>query len=105
MVRFVLQDAIENVHAYLVFRNAFPDGCAALTATRAALDNAALVRSPGAADIYNRLRSDEEYLLNMSVIVSITSLVRASLTFLIAACPYTDYPKWHQGALWCYGCG
>jgi hypothetical protein len=95
MVRFVLQDTIENVHAYLVLHYAFPNAGVTLTATRGALDAAAVARSPGAADIYNHLRSDKEYFLNMSVIVSITSLARVSLTFLIATCSDTNYSKWH----------
>jgi len=68
MVRLVLQDAIENVHMYLVFYHAFPDASVALAKTRDALTRAARARSPGAMAIHNRLLSDEEYLLNMSVI-------------------------------------
>jgi hypothetical protein len=72
IVRVVLQDAIERVHAHLLFYHAFPDPSAALASTRGALVDAAKARFPGAAVIRERLQSDEEYMLNMSVIVSIT---------------------------------
>ena len=101
MVRLVLQDALENVHAFLAFRHAFPDPSVAVSNTRAALVNAAHVRFPGAAVIHSRLLSDEEYFLNMSVIVSTRYLVMTYLTFLIAASSDSNYPKWHQGALQC----
>jgi len=71
IVHVVLQEAIENVHANLVFHHAFPDAGAALAGTRAALINAAMARFPSTADLHNRLLSDEEYMANMIVIVSI----------------------------------
>jgi hypothetical protein len=97
MVCLVLQDAIDHVHVYLAFRHAFPDSGVAVACTRA--------RFPGAAGIHNRLISDEEYFLNMSVIVSIRYLAMTSLTYLIAACTDSNYSKWHQGALQRYGRG
>lgn len=72
MVRLVLQDAIENVHVYLVLHHAFPDSSVVLEGARAALRKATKGRLPDSAGILNRLRFDEEYFLNMSVIVSIT---------------------------------
>ena len=105
MVRLVLQDAIENVHAFLAFRHAFPDSHVVYSCTKAALVNAAHAHFPGAAVIHNRLLSDEEYFLNMGVIVSTRNLVTTYLTFLIAASSDSDHPKWYQGALQCYGCG
>ena len=71
IVRVVLQDAIENVHAYMVFRHGFPDAGAALAGTRAALVNAATAHFPSTAVLHNRLLSDEEYMANMVIIVSI----------------------------------
>jgi hypothetical protein len=106
MVRHVLQDAIEYIHLYLMIHHSFPRSGAAVEGTRAALVKASRSRLPGAAGILNRILYDEEYFLNMSVIVSITSRrVVASLTFLIAACSNPNYSKWHQGALRPYGCG
>jgi hypothetical protein len=72
LVRVVLQDAIENVLSLLVSIHAFPDPDAAIEFTRTALKDAAEARLPGAVAIFNRLLADEEYFLNMSVIVSIS---------------------------------
>jgi len=72
LVRMVLQDAIENMHVNLLFHHSFPNATIALASTKAALEDAAKARLPRTAAILNRLRSDVEYLANMSVIVSLT---------------------------------
>jgi len=74
LIRMVLQDAISNVHANLVFGHAFPDAGVAFASTRAAVVNAAMGRFPSAGTIHNCLLSDMEYLSNMIVIVSILAL-------------------------------
>jgi hypothetical protein len=93
IVRLVLQDAIENMHAFLLFRHAFPDPDLVVEGAKAALTRAARARFPGAARVHERLLSDEEYILNMTVIVSPSYLSMASLTFLIASCSDPDHPK------------
>ena len=93
IVRLVLQDAIENVHAFLLFRNAYPSPGLVVTSAKGALVNAAKARFPGAAHVHNRLVSDEEYFLNMSVIVSSTYFAMALLTCLIAPCSDPDHLK------------
>lgn len=81
IVRMVLQDAIENMHAFLVFRSAFPDPNLVAEGAKAALMKAARGRFPGASPVHDRLISDEEYNQNMTVIVSGTFIAMASLTF------------------------
>ncbi|KAN0109460.1 hypothetical protein V8E52_009254 [Russula decolorans] len=68
IVRLVLQDAIENMHAFLLFRHAFPDPDLVVEGAKAALTRAARARFPGAARVHERLLSDEEYILNMTII-------------------------------------
>ncbi|KAN0118798.1 hypothetical protein V8E52_004909 [Russula decolorans] len=68
IVQLVLQDAIENMHAFLLFRHAFPDPDLVVEGAKAALTRAARARFPGAARVHERLLSDEEYILNMTVI-------------------------------------
>ena len=80
IVRLVIQDAIENVHAFMLFRNAYPNPALVVSSAKAALVNAATARLPGAAHVHQCLVSDEEYFLNMSVIVSYTYLAMSSLT-------------------------
>jgi len=104
LMRAVLQDAIDNVHGNLLFQDSFPKPDAAGASTRAALVNAARSCFPHTAAIYNRLLSDEEYMANMSVIVSIAYPTIALLTFLIATGSDPYYPKGHQGALQRYCC-
>jgi hypothetical protein len=105
MVRIVLQDAIENVHLHLVFRHAFPTAPDLVNSTRLALVDAARECSPRTAVIHERLLVDEEYLEDMSFIVSITFVAMTFLIFLIAACLDPNYPEGYQGALQQYGHG
>jgi hypothetical protein len=93
IVRLVLQDAIENMHVFLLFRHAFPDPNLVVEGAKAALTRAARAHFPGAARVHERLLSDKEYILNMTVIVSPSYLSMASLTFLIASCSDPDHPK------------
>lgn len=102
IVRIVLQDAIENVHAHLLIHDSYPNAAVMTQCMRGALVSAARGRFPGAAAIHNRLLIDEEYLANMSVIVSMAYRMMASLILLVATCSDPNYPKQHQGALqWC----
>jgi hypothetical protein len=68
IVRLVLQDAIKNMHAFLLFRHAFPNPDLVVEGAKAALTRAARARFPGVARVHERLLSDEEYILNMTVI-------------------------------------
>jgi len=71
LVRAVIQEAIENLRAALLFTNAFPDICVALTLIQDCLLNAADHHKPGATDILERLKCDQDYLLKITPVVSL----------------------------------
>ncbi|KAH9038023.1 hypothetical protein EDB83DRAFT_2524601 [Lactarius deliciosus] len=61
-VRNVVQEAIENLRASLLFNNAFPTAPIAFAFTKESLITAAEKFKPGATHIQCRLQQDEEYL-------------------------------------------
>ena len=61
----VLQYAIENVHANLVFHNAFPNAGTTVARTRAALVNATIVCFPSVVTIHQHLMSNKQYMENI----------------------------------------
>ena len=70
LVRAVIQEAIENLRAGLLFTNAFPDVCATLTLIQDCLLTAANHHKPGATDILERLQHDQDYMLKITPVVS-----------------------------------
>ncbi|KAN0141184.1 hypothetical protein V8E53_000940 [Lactarius tabidus] len=76
IVRAVIQEAIENLRAALLFTNAFPDVCSALTLIKDCLFTAALCLKPGASEVLHRLTNDQDYLLR------ITPLPRARICLI-----------------------
>lgn len=100
----ILQDAIENIHLYLIICHSFSHSDAANKGTRAALIKAARGCLLGAIRILNCILYNEKYFLNISIIVSITIAVVASLIFSIATCSNPNYLKWYQKALQHYEC-
>jgi hypothetical protein len=62
----VIQEAIENLRAALLFTNAFPDICSALTLIKDCLFTAALRLKPGASEVLDRLTHDQDYLLKIT---------------------------------------
>jgi hypothetical protein len=80
IVRAVIQEAIENLRAALLFANAFPDVCSALTLIKDCLFTAALHLKPGATEMLDRLTRDQEYLLKITPLVSVHEVDVTSLT-------------------------
>lgn len=76
LVRSIIQDAIENLWAALLFNNAFPDVCLALSLIKDCLFTAADLHKPAATDILERLKRDGDYLLK------ITPLPRARICLI-----------------------
>jgi hypothetical protein len=72
IVRMVIQEAIENLRASLLFIDAFPDSNCALKFIQDGLFTAAKRQCPAAADVLKRLQDDEEY---MSAIIPLVSFV------------------------------
>ncbi|KAH8978402.1 hypothetical protein EDB86DRAFT_2836832 [Lactarius hatsudake] len=62
LVRNVVQEAIENLQASLLFNNAFPTAPIAFAFTKESLITAAEKFKPGTTHIQRRLQQDEEYL-------------------------------------------
>ena len=67
-LRGVVQDAVENVRASLLFDNAFPDAFVVSLSVRGALLSAA--NTPRALNIRDRLAGDDEYLNKLIRLVS-----------------------------------
>jgi hypothetical protein len=70
VMRTVIQDAFENVHASLLFNCAFPDASVIPSIIRDGLVAAAWSNVPRASNIHGRLLVDEEYIAKMSRLVS-----------------------------------
>ena len=69
LVRTVIQDAIKNLQAALLFNNAFPDVCLAFTLIKDSLLTAANRLKPGGKDILEQLECDKDYLLKIMPLV------------------------------------
>ena len=82
LVRTVIQDAIENLCAALLFTNAFPGVCVALTLIKDCLFTAADNHKPGAKSILERLTRDQEYLSTVTPLVSLIDFEIIPLTML-----------------------
>jgi len=70
LVRVVIQDSFDILHASLHFTDAFPKASVALQFVRDALLRSALNHMPGAGRIYQRLLHDKEYLWKIIPLVS-----------------------------------
>ncbi len=70
-VRTIIQDAFENIRAFLLFDHSFPDAVSIPTVVRRCLISAAAEsRNPRAPDILARLTQDDEYMDRLSRLVS-----------------------------------
>ena len=69
IIHSIIQDAFENTRVYLMFSNAFPDAIIIPLITRDALV-AAAKRCQSTSRIYQRLLNDEQYVIDMSPLVS-----------------------------------
>jgi hypothetical protein len=84
IVRAIIQDAIENLRAAMLFNNAFPDICIALGLIKDCLLTAANHLRPGAKEVLERLEQDHDYMLKITPLVlfffnfEITSLTALS---------------------------
>ncbi|KAI9431395.1 hypothetical protein H4582DRAFT_2062778 [Lactarius indigo] len=65
LVRGIVQDAIENLRASLLFNNAFPDVTVAFAFTRDALLTATESHGHGGGIVRRRLQVDDEYLTKL----------------------------------------
>ncbi|KAF8258873.1 hypothetical protein EI94DRAFT_1707602 [Lactarius quietus] len=66
IIRTVIQEAIDNLRAALLFNTAFPDVCFALDMIKDCLLNAANHLKPGATEILNQLENDQHYLMKIT---------------------------------------
>ncbi len=82
LVCAVIQDAIKNLRAALLFTNAFPDVCVALTLIKDCLFTAADNHKPGAKSILERLTRDQEYLSTVTPLVSLIAFEIIPLTMI-----------------------
>jgi hypothetical protein len=69
LVRLVIQDAIENIRASIIFTNAFPDAALSIMFAKSALMSAAKGQLPATQDIYSRLMRDDDYLSSIIPVV------------------------------------
>ena len=72
IVCMVIQEAIDNLRASLLFVDAFPPASCALKFIHDALITAAESQSPAAADVLKRLQEDKEYMAAMAPLVRVT---------------------------------
>ena len=70
IVHTIIQDAIDNLCAAMLFTNAFPDVCVALGLIKDCLLTAANCLKPGAKEVYERLKQDEEYMMKIIPLAS-----------------------------------
>ena len=69
----IMQDAFENVRAYLLFDHSFPDAISIPVAIRTCLLSATMESlNPRAVDIHGRLTKDFEYMDRLSYLVSVS---------------------------------
>ncbi|KAF8257639.1 hypothetical protein EI94DRAFT_1817265 [Lactarius quietus] len=66
IVRAIIQEAIDNLQAALLFNNAFPDVCFALDLIKDCLLNAANHLKPGSTEILNQLENDQQYIMKLT---------------------------------------
>ena len=78
IIHSIIQDAIDNLPASLLVRNAFPDAIVAFAFTKDALRLAA-ERSdkPGASTVQARLQDDDKYVAKLVSLVSATNSATA----------------------------
>jgi hypothetical protein len=70
IIRTIIQDAIDNLRASLLVRNAFPDAIIAFSFTKDALRLAAeRCDKPGATSVQARLQDDDEYVAKLVTLV------------------------------------
>ncbi|KAH9173191.1 hypothetical protein EDB89DRAFT_2068943 [Lactarius sanguifluus] len=65
LIRVIVQDAIENLHASILFHNAFPDATVAFAFTQDALIAATGNHGHGGGIVRRRLQVDDEYLTKL----------------------------------------
>lgn len=70
IIRAIVQDSIETLRAFLLFRNAFPDATVSFSFAREALRLAAEAHQPGGSLVQQRLNDDHEYATKLISLVS-----------------------------------
>ena len=70
LMRLVIQTTFENVRAFLVFQNGFPDAIEGIEFVKSALIAAGKYHQPNSCFILQRLVSDEGYMEKMTRLVS-----------------------------------
>ncbi|KAH8980460.1 hypothetical protein EDB92DRAFT_1974433 [Lactarius akahatsu] len=78
VIRTIVQKAIENLRATLIFQDAFPDGSVAFAFSKDALSAAAVSHKLGRAIVQHRLEVDDEY------VAKLVSLPRARIPLIRA---------------------
>ncbi|KAN0126122.1 hypothetical protein V8E53_015374 [Lactarius tabidus] len=68
IVRSVIVEGIERLRAAMLFNDAFPDVCSALTLIKDCLLTAATYLLPGATDVLERFNNDADYLSKVTLL-------------------------------------
>jgi hypothetical protein len=84
----VIVEAIENLCMAMLFTDAFPDVCLALSLIKDCLLTAATYLLPGAMDILDCLKSNVDYLSKITLLVRLNYVQMTSLTM-----PYSHVPR------------
>jgi hypothetical protein len=71
LIRVIVQDAIDDIRASLLFVHAFPEGPDKVTLVQGALLAVAEKYKPGSTHIHERLMHDREYMAQMSRLVRV----------------------------------
>ncbi|KAF8269645.1 hypothetical protein EI94DRAFT_1699341 [Lactarius quietus] len=95
MVRAVIQEAIEQLRAMMMFNNAFPEFCVALGLIKDCLFTVANILKPGSAGIYIQLKEDPEYLSRITPLP-------ANYTYTSLKAKIDKMPQWAGDALMSY---
>ena len=82
-----MTSAIKNLRATILFNNAFPDVCLALSLIKDCLLTAANHLKPGSANVLERLEHDVDYFLNISLLVMLIHFETIIMTTLRSCVP------------------
>ena len=82
LIRVIIAESIENVHACLQFENVFPDFTLAITFVKRSLIAAAKAHQPGADLIRQRITHDKDYFLKIMPLVRFSRSPTTSLILL-----------------------
>jgi hypothetical protein len=91
-IRVLIHDAIEGARVFLLCVDAFPNASAAIQVARECVTDAAEKYQPGTSVIYERLKSDDEYLTKMASVVRFIFLKKNLVNLFAAARSYFIVP-------------